>query len=140
MALIKCPECGAMISNKAQSCVKCGCPLQEVLGVALFDTIYCRVFPIGEAEYDEQTDTYYYDDEDTLYCRAGRLMEQDEEAYYRESVIQEGYDGCWRSIRTAVNVIVIESFIVKAGEIPPTKDAPMLIADDPDYFLLDEPY
>ena len=27
MALIKCPECGADISEKASACPKCGCPL-----------------------------------------------------------------------------------------------------------------
>lgn len=27
MALIKCPECGKMISDKAQFCVECGCPV-----------------------------------------------------------------------------------------------------------------
>lgn len=30
MALIKCPECGASISDKSQTCVKCGCPIQAV--------------------------------------------------------------------------------------------------------------
>ena len=30
MALIKCPECGKEISDKAQSCIHCGCPLAEV--------------------------------------------------------------------------------------------------------------
>jgi hypothetical protein len=28
MALIKCIECGAQISDKATACVKCGCPLK----------------------------------------------------------------------------------------------------------------
>lgn len=29
MALIKCPECGKEISNKAVACIHCGCPLQQ---------------------------------------------------------------------------------------------------------------
>lgn len=29
MALIKCPECGKEISNKAASCPNCGCPIVE---------------------------------------------------------------------------------------------------------------
>ena len=29
MALIKCPECGAEISDKSNKCVKCGCPLNN---------------------------------------------------------------------------------------------------------------
>ena len=28
MALIKCPECGKEISERAQSCLNCGCPIQ----------------------------------------------------------------------------------------------------------------
>ncbi|MBP3697362.1 MAG: zinc ribbon domain-containing protein [Clostridia bacterium] len=27
MALIKCPECGKEVSDKAQSCINCGCPI-----------------------------------------------------------------------------------------------------------------
>lgn len=30
MALIKCPECGKEISNKAQACIHCGFPLSEL--------------------------------------------------------------------------------------------------------------
>lgn len=30
MALIKCPECGTEISDKAISCPKCGCPINKV--------------------------------------------------------------------------------------------------------------
>ena len=29
MALIQCTECGAMISDKAKSCPKCGCPVEH---------------------------------------------------------------------------------------------------------------
>ncbi len=28
MALIKCPECGKQISDKAGSCPGCGCPIE----------------------------------------------------------------------------------------------------------------
>lgn len=34
MALIKCPECGAQISDAAPACVHCGCPLPEKTAVA----------------------------------------------------------------------------------------------------------
>ena len=30
MALIKCPECGSLISNKATKCPKCGCQITIV--------------------------------------------------------------------------------------------------------------
>lgn len=29
MALIKCPECGSMVSDRATECPKCGCPLNR---------------------------------------------------------------------------------------------------------------
>lgn len=31
MALIKCPECGEQISDKAPACIYCGCPASEFL-------------------------------------------------------------------------------------------------------------
>lgn len=30
MALIKCPECGKEVSDKAKMCINCGCPLEEM--------------------------------------------------------------------------------------------------------------
>lgn len=30
MAMIKCPECGKEISDKAKTCISCGCPLEEM--------------------------------------------------------------------------------------------------------------
>lgn len=32
MALIKCPECGNEVSDKAASCPKCGYPIQNIPG------------------------------------------------------------------------------------------------------------
>ena len=29
MALIKCPECGQQVSDRAKACIHCGCPLEE---------------------------------------------------------------------------------------------------------------
>ncbi len=29
MALIKCPDCGQMVSDRAKACIHCGCPLSE---------------------------------------------------------------------------------------------------------------
>ena len=31
MALINCPECGKEVSDKAKSCIHCGCPLVDLL-------------------------------------------------------------------------------------------------------------
>lgn len=40
MALIRCPECGNEISDKAEKCIHCGCPikLQINQGKAVFQT------------------------------------------------------------------------------------------------------
>ena len=35
MALVKCSECGAYVSEKASSCPKCGCPLDITKQVIL---------------------------------------------------------------------------------------------------------
>ena len=29
MPLIKCPECGKEVSDRAAACIHCGCPLQQ---------------------------------------------------------------------------------------------------------------
>ena len=40
MAMIKCPECGNQVSDKAKSCIHCGCPLEEI---ATFGTVKIKV-------------------------------------------------------------------------------------------------
>lgn len=32
MALIKCPECGKEISDRAKACINCGCPIEDFKG------------------------------------------------------------------------------------------------------------
>ena len=34
MALIKCPECGKEISDRAQACINCGCPISNTLSTS----------------------------------------------------------------------------------------------------------
>lgn len=29
MAIIKCPDCGNPVSDRAKACVRCGCPISE---------------------------------------------------------------------------------------------------------------
>ena len=38
MALIKCPECGNEVSDKAVSCPQCGCPLVASITIPYEDT------------------------------------------------------------------------------------------------------
>lgn len=37
MALIKCPECSKDVSDKAKSCIHCGCPLEETQNTDLLE-------------------------------------------------------------------------------------------------------
>ena len=36
MAIIKCPECGNMVSDKAKACVHCGCPISNEATVLIY--------------------------------------------------------------------------------------------------------
>lgn len=40
MALIKCPECGKEISDKASVCINCGYPINTINNNILYDAIY----------------------------------------------------------------------------------------------------
>lgn len=53
MALIKCPECGSNISDKAHHCIHCGYPLDDSSNM-LYDVIY-NGFPSEKTKYDNQT-------------------------------------------------------------------------------------
>ena len=41
MALIKCPECGKEVSDKAQTCINCGCPIGSCASNSIF-RVECR--------------------------------------------------------------------------------------------------
>lgn len=47
MALVKCPDCGGEVSDKAKQCIHCGCPIGAIL-CANVNTV-CR---INDREYD----------------------------------------------------------------------------------------
>ena len=47
MALIKCPECGNTVSDKAMSCPQCGCPIAADNGASTKVTIK---FPVWEGQ------------------------------------------------------------------------------------------
>lgn len=56
MALIRCPECGAEVSNKATSCPRCAYPFKEIqrnLYVSMaFDSVQNQLFNNGCYVYD----------------------------------------------------------------------------------------
>jgi len=43
MALINCPECGTEVSKNAESCPKCGHPLEAMSGCELFFLIVAAI-------------------------------------------------------------------------------------------------
>lgn len=54
MALIKCPECGREVSDKAPACIHCGYPLaQPQPSVQLYNVVY-KGFPSTKIQYDNQ--------------------------------------------------------------------------------------
>lgn len=56
MALIKCPECGKDVSDKAPACIHCGYPLSrptEQPSTQLYNVIY-KGFPSTQIQYDNQ--------------------------------------------------------------------------------------
>lgn len=46
MALVKCPKCGKEISDRASSCIHCGCPLAHLTSVFSEETTSKASFPI----------------------------------------------------------------------------------------------
>lgn len=34
MALIKCPDCGEKVSDKASACIHCGCPIHKEIRIS----------------------------------------------------------------------------------------------------------
>lgn len=67
MSLIKCPECGKEVSDKAIVCIHCGFPLQKALEEEAAKILYCP----------------YCGKENTVECRfcayCGELLKRDEE-------------------------------------------------------------
>ena len=35
MSLVKCIKCGKTISNRAKQCIRCGCPMEKIIGHTL---------------------------------------------------------------------------------------------------------
>lgn len=48
MSLIKCPECGKEISDKANVCIHCGCPLEEQSNKYECERCKCKTYIIRE--------------------------------------------------------------------------------------------
>lgn len=52
MALIKCPECGKEISNKAKACIHCGYPLDEELSNGTCESVEIKKHSKSKATWE----------------------------------------------------------------------------------------
>lgn len=62
MALIKCPDCGAEISDSASACIRCGCPLRG-------QKTYIRFGRVGGQRFG--TKCFVYCNGEEYACRQG---------------------------------------------------------------------
>ncbi|MFI3325546.1 MAG: zinc ribbon domain-containing protein [Clostridia bacterium] len=46
MALIKCPDCGKEISDRAVTCINCGCPINEIKEQKIFNIDYFILYDV----------------------------------------------------------------------------------------------
>lgn len=65
MALIKCSECGAEISDKAQSCIKCGCPVEAEKA---------EINEIGKKVFCRHCGTENHQ-KDSMCCSCGKMLQ-----------------------------------------------------------------
>lgn len=66
MALIKCPECGTEISDRANACIRCGCPLGAQKTYIRFGRVGGQVF---------MNKCFVYCDGEEHVCRQGDYIE-----------------------------------------------------------------
>ena len=63
MALIKCKDCGQMVSDRAVRCPKCGCPVAASLKETVIEEIEeVPTDATEEVPKEEEVDTYEYEE------------------------------------------------------------------------------
>ena len=69
MALIKCPECGGQVSDKASACIHCGCPLSSNTVNAVSKKFYVDVdgHSYDMTELKEIYQAYSPEDQELIY-------------------------------------------------------------------------
>lgn len=66
MALIKCPECGGQVSDKAPTCIHCGCPLtSNIASKKFYVNINGRSYDMTELK--EMYQAYSPEDQELIY-------------------------------------------------------------------------
>lgn len=106
MALIKCPECGKDVSDKARACIHCGFPLDEYITSAKMETNICII------------DGVKYDMSDLKSYVLSKQRRQEVSIYNKSQELIKMIPGF--SILAAANLMLE---IEKTGEVPLTFNA-----------------
>lgn len=121
MALVKCPECGREVSNKAASCPGCGYPVEKILeartGLEVIADEICEKYFTGEnwtnpqrvaarKELQKRTGLSFNDAVDILYKRhLGKSYREVRAAYKQErkEMNREVNEGFWNAVQGLSN-------------------------------------
>lgn len=106
MALMKCPECGKDVSDKARACIHCGFPLDEYITSAKMETNICII------------DGVKYDMSDLKSYVLSKQRRQEVSIYNKSQELIKMIPGF--SILAAANLMLE---IEKTGEVPLTFNA-----------------
>lgn len=113
MALVKCPECGREVSNKAVSCPGCGCPIADFKVKNSIDTLldelynkYPNEMVKAIKELREVTGMDLKSARDAVYIRykgkTARQLEADEKAV-RKAKSKQASNNIWNSLQGLSN-------------------------------------
>lgn len=95
MALIKCPECGGQVSDKASACIHCGCPLSSNTVNAVSKKFYVDVdgHSYDMTELKEMYQAYSPEDQELIYQYCKSTFKKYPTSYNYQALKDCGYRG-----------------------------------------------
>ena len=95
MALIKCPECGGQVSDKAPACIHCGCPLSSNTVNAVSEKFYVDVDgrSYDMTELKEMYQAYSPKDQELIYQYCKSTFKKYPTSYNYQALKDCGYRG-----------------------------------------------
>lgn len=95
MALIKCPECGGQVSDKASACIHCGCPLSSNIVNAVSKKFYVDVdgHSYDMTELKEMYQAYSSEDQELIYQYCKSTFKKYPTSYNYQALKDCGYRG-----------------------------------------------
>ena len=95
MALIKCPECGGQVSDKAPACIHCGCPLSSNTVNAVSKKFYVDVdgHSYDMTELKEMYQAYSPEDQELIYQYCKSTFKKYPTSYNYQALKDCGYRG-----------------------------------------------